>query len=198
MSAHPSRLLRELKQSPGKAAVLLLGAVGAAVVWGPRLASGFSSSSSGPQQVTAAPEESSDQSGIVRRDPAGIRTEFIRISTEAKHLRVLAEPTEPRTILLDPFAAKSFVRAPAPPAPGKEAREEEAAEQDERQAAEGLRLQGVVEFKSGRTAVLSGEVLRTGDRVSGLLVESIEPRAVTLRGRFAIYRLEMEKPEENR
>lgn len=193
-----SRLLRELKQSPGKAAVLLLGAIGAAVVWGPRLASGFSAGSSGAKKVVSAPEEADDMSGIARRDPAGIRAEFIRISTDARHLRVLAEPAKSRSIRLDPFAAKSYVRAPALPAPGPEAQEEQAAEGDERHAAEELRLQGVVEFKSGRTAVLSGEVLREGDRISGLLVESIESRAVTLRGRFAIYRLEMEKLEKNR
>ena len=188
-------LLEELKRSPGKAVVLLIGAVGAAVVWGPRLASGFSTGSRAEQPSLSATEDEAAAAGIERRDPGNIREEFIKISEDARRLRVLAEPVEMLVPEFDPYAASEYrpkvVETNQVP-------ELEQDEQNERSVAETLRLTGVFEFKSGRSAVLAGNVLREGDLLTGLVVESIEPRAVVLRGRFGLYRVQLDRQEEKR
>jgi len=203
MSSGPMDVLREeLKRSPGKAVVLLIGAVGAAVVWGPRLASGFQAESDSGRPSIRIAEDEAERDGIERRDPASIRAEFIKISEDARHLRVLAEPVKMLAPSFDPYAAAEYqpkpVEAPPDP-PGPPGSEEPLpGEQDERNAALLLELTGVFQFKSGRSAVLSGEVLREGDQVAGLLVESIEPRAVHLRGRFGLYRVALDRQEEQK
>ncbi len=189
------RFLREMRQSPGKAAVLILGAVVAAFVWGPRLVAGARS----PARPTAAGEGAAPTGELVdtdgRRSPAAIRAEFIRISKEARALRDLARPVEAFPDVADPFlVAATPVQVPSAATPVATARDD--ACDSEQARARDLRLTAVFRFPRGAKAVLGGEVVEVGDEASGFAVMEIEDRSIVVGGRFGTYRIAMRGAEE--
>lgn len=80
------------------------------------------------------------------------------------------------------------------PEPTKKEREAEARAQAMRREFDGLKLQSVM---NGATpvAVISGEVVRPGDRVGSFTIASIEPRSVLLTAEGSNYRLSMARPD---
>ncbi|MFG0318158.1 MAG: hypothetical protein ACF8XB_12865 [Planctomycetota bacterium JB042] len=189
------RFLRELRQSPGKAAVLILGAVIAAFVWGPRLVAGARSSGrpAGAAEATASAGELVDTDG--RRSPAAIRAEFIRISEEARALRELARPVEAFPAVNDPFLVPT-TPVPLDAAAAPAVTEREDVGDAERLRARDLRLTAIFQFPRGAKAVLGGEVVEVGDETSGFAVMEIEDRSIVVGGRFGTYRIAMHGAEE--
>lgn len=189
------RLIREMKQSPGKSLFLAVGAIVAGFVWGPRLtASARPASAAGA--AAGGPSSQLDLDADDRRDPSEIRAEFIRISEDARALRQLAEPVDAFPVEQDPFeivspsAPTPVASIAKPPNPDDELRKDETAR------AEALRLTGVFEFPRGRRAVLGGEVVVTGDEAFEFAVIEITERAVVLGGRFGTYRIAMSGSKE--
>jgi hypothetical protein len=190
----PGRLLREMKQSPVKAFVLIAGAVLACVVWVPRAVS--DASPAGPTDAGAATDGSTPEA-LAGRDPAAIRAEFISISEEAKSLRRFSDPVTPPPLARDPFVLprqdETEPEQPVyttPPDDGVDPREKQ--EQEERERAAALRLSGVFQFPRGKNAVVDGQVVAVGDEVAGFTVERIEARACMLRGTHDVYVISMD------
>lgn len=199
MSGSASRLIAEMKQSPLKAGVLLAGAVVAAAVWGPRVAAAFGGGPARPVAGPAAVEEdgAGEEVELVRLDPGAIRSEFIRVSEDARNLALLVRPIPARAGAGDPFARPEV---PAPPPPllhqqqGQEAESNPAVEEAIRAAA--LRLEGVFQFPRGRSVVLDGVVLRVGDVLDGFTVTDVEGRSALVRGAYGEYVVRMFEPKE--
>lgn len=182
------KILREMRESPVKAGLLGLGVLVAVAIWGPRLAGAFEDAPSSQAAMSQTAEGL--ESGVpTRRNPNAIRAEFVRISEDAMKLRQMARRILPRPVVVQPFAekahvTKSSVVASLPLNGGEEVIR-----------VGGLVLSGIVEFAAGRSALMSGEVLRKGDTYQGFLVLEIESRAVVLRGSQGDYRIEMKTGE---
>lgn len=181
------RLLTEIRQSPGKAAVLGVGMLVALLVWGPRLSRGLGAAPVEQALGVAVDGTDGGSGSIENRDPGRIRSEFIRISREARELRDFADPVAMREVARDPFAALGpapvALVAPAPP--------ERSAAELERDAANRLRLTGVFRFARGASAILDGEVVRLGGRVGPFTLKAVGERAVELAGEHGSYTLEI-------
>lgn len=166
------RFVRELRQSPGRSALLAAGLVVALLVWVPRLRSAQQVGSKAPQAQPAA-------GAVSGQSPAAIRADFGAIAERARELRRLVEPIDAR-IRRDPFGLEEESAGDAPAAPV-------------RQSAPAPRfvLTAVVRFPSGPRAVVSGRVVREGDTIEGWRVTRIEERSALLQGPSGTMRLEL-------
>ncbi len=202
--ALPGRIAVEVRQSPVKAIALGALFLVAACVWGPKFfRSGPTAPSAGtaatPADVAGAPVGPGavpvTTADFTQRDPSSIRAEFIAISDEARALRRIAETHPAASIENDPFKAlprpveQETPAAVATSAPVSEAAALDAVEQARARA---LVLSGVIVFGKGRAAIVDGVLVRTGERIAGLEVTSVEARRVELRGEHGTYVLTMD------
>ncbi len=206
-----SRLTYELRNSPVKAVVLGVGILVALLVWVPRFVTRSSDAGSQTTSTTkdpasnASPSSSSALAGFVAnladgssRDSFAMRTEFMRISQEAQQLHRFADGIEPRASSRDPFARIATKKppsvAPDPPPQSEDTSETPALlESDaERARVALLRIDGIVRFATHSQCFLGGMRHEVGETIDGgLTIETIEERAVVLKGKYGTYRLEM-------
>ena len=196
MSALKDRMLADFKASPAKAIFLGVGLLTAVFVWGPRLTASLAQPVPGVVDPTTA-----SAGGDVLRDPASIRAAFIHVSDEAKLLRRYADPVNPGAVKHDPFEHEKIAAAePEKPAEvvSTETVEtpEEIATNAEAVAAAALRLSGVVIFKTGRGAVIDGQVFHIGGRIGPFTLTEVAERSAKVRGDRGTYSLVM-TTEEN-
>lgn len=196
------RLAREFRESPAKAIVLSVGVLAALWVWVPRML---------PAADTAAPTSGTDEFGepmladetasdFSMRDSLSIRSEFIAIYEEARHVRRFADPWVGATSDRDPFVRETppvVVPIDAPSIAAEEKREEVAADEAalaESQRAAKHELRGVFDFGKSKSALFADRVVRVGDIVDGFEIVSIATRSVTLRGTYGEYTRKIADP----
>ncbi len=202
MTSAKDRIIAELKQSPGKAAVLGLGVVAAAIVWGGQLSG--ASSRNAKERTAAAPDVMTGameaDANAFRSDPEAIREEFERILEEARSLRRFAETIRPADVNRDPFVhdrEDREVEPPVPIAPAPPPVDDSDLITDERARAGQVHVDGVFLFASTRRAVLDGVVCGIGDEHAGFVVVRIDGRMVTLRGTHSDHQLSMDRPKDD-
>jgi hypothetical protein len=189
------RVLADVKASPAKAIFLGVGLLAAVVVWGPRLTASLAQPAPGVVDATTASAGSD-----VLRDPASIRAAFIHVSDEAKLLRRYADPVDPGVVKHDPFEHEKIAAAePEKPLEIESAAAaetpEEIATNTEAVAAAALRLSGVVIFKTGRGAVIDGQVFHIGGRIGPFTLTEVAERSAKVRGDRGTYSLVMTTEE---
>lgn len=191
-----NRLVREFRESPAKAIVLSVGVLAALWVWVPRLLpaadSGEPTASTDEfGEPTAVGESVSDFS---MRDSLSIRSEFIAIYEEARHVRRFADPWLGATSERDPFvreAPLAIVPIAEPSSAEEQERREEVAADEaalaEAQRASKHELRGVFDFGKSKSALFADRVVRVGDVVDGFEIVAIATRSLKLRGAFGEY-----------
>ncbi|MBK6940617.1 MAG: hypothetical protein IPH13_10515 [Planctomycetes bacterium] len=191
MTSVTDRILADVKASPMKAAVLGIGLLVSAVVWGPRLRA----SMTGPAIPTAAGVTETGDAAL--RDPDAIRAAFIHVSKQARLLRRYADPQDPGAVAHDPFVHEGAVpirklepvAATAESSPSPDDETEAKARSEEAAAAAALRLTGSASFGRTPMAIVNGELVRVGDRIGTFTVVEIGERSARVRGAHDTYAL---------